>query len=606
MRWHIRFLKFGLAAIALVIVAMAAVELLVWASGGSFIAGVFPYAVALVGTGLLASALIYALCLIPLTSLWRRGAAARVLGAGLTALLLVGVSAGPYMAGRNAALAAVAALKSGDHMPASANPPTTLEIRSRSWSMLLASADSEGCVRECQQLLRSGQAIWVRLVLTPFPLKPQATVTALYRALRGEACAAPGFSPAPGAVCVVEAPDSGEPAEVTLSFESLSPTITKGHISIFADIVSAARATASRRILGHDDEILRETAVETAAPTFPTYFHPLMLVFYPRGLLARHTVSWSQPLNLASVLGQLGYAESLFASHPDAPIVDPYRKDPPGLELTRQLIAVLDLPGAAPFAAPENRVVAEWSRLAGHIEDWTPERIAVLRRVILDRRVRLWYFDSEAFVRFPELATALLPDVVEELENDRTGRLLAPSRGLAASFGRIDPAILRPYSDRVIHLIERGSEFKGLLLPAVGQLGVDPAPYLTPILADISERDFYSQSARATGACRAEKRWAGQLIEPLRHAYRELQGDEDGRSAYRGLLLKSLVNLGDRAFVDHELANMSQIDAERLKEEIRLALGKANPDDGLYEMRTSLAPRGISSGSRDASATQMQ
>jgi hypothetical protein len=114
-------------------------------------------------------------------------------------------------------------------------------------------------------------------------------------------------------------------------------------------------------------------------------------------------------------------------------------------------------------------------------------------------------------------------------------------------------------------------------LPIVGRIGVDPLPYLTPVLADRTSPSAYSFYPRVIGACRADPQWATELISPLREAYRDTAGERGDDQHYRGLLLKALANLGDRDFVEHELITSDRINSKQLPIAIDSALSGKNP-----------------------------
>ncbi len=163
------------------------------------------------------------------------------------------------------------------------------------------------------------------------------------------------------------------------------------------------------------------------------------------------------------------------------------------------------------------------------------------------------------------------------IDIDGIGRDYTPAREAAYRLGDIDAALLVSQASRIVALLDKGPDARAILLPIVGRIGVDPLPYLTPILADRTSPSPYSPNPRVIGACRADPQWAKELISPLRDAYRDTPGERGDDQYYRGLVLKALANLGDRDFVEHELSTSDRINAKQLRIAINSALSAENP-----------------------------
>jgi hypothetical protein len=193
----------------------------------------------------------------------------------------------------------------------------------------------------------------------------------------------------------------------------------------------------------------------------------------------------------------------------------------------------------------------------------------------LDQRIRVPTDFDQIFERHREVAEALLPDILDLLEahgvtNDYTAELQA-----AYTFARIDPDLLAPYAQRILALREKDSKLRGILLPAVGRLGVDPSSYLLPIAHGI-------KGARA--ACFAEIRWAPMLIPGLRDAVSanaHIQNLDISRGSFGEAALKALAKLGDAEFVRQYLAQRGDADAKRLAQRIDFELKRPRGTDSL-------------------------
>ena len=529
------------------------------------------------GTGLA-----YGLCVAPLAASWPAGGRARAVGAAATATLIAVVALAPEYVGRRAVDAATAARVASDHAPSEPIRASTLEIRRPADSYDGTFADQEACGTECRSLLSSGQAQWARVVeIKRFGMRATTSST-FHRALHGKDCAVPGGEPVENAVCVVEAVDPGDAAELVVEFEPpVEPGKDGGQLA-FASIVSERAVVAQTSKVGQGSEAMRETEVTAETPYRPTIFGPAFHAMHSGGLEVMRRTSKINPLTLAGVLTRLGY--SLLppvGATPASGAVQPDWRAPLDDGMTREMIAVLELPGDAPFNSEQMATIFKWVMHARNLQAWTPDLLALVRRFVRDRRVRNPTFFDQVFSGRPEVAKAVLPDVLDMIEAEGIGRDYTPARQAAYRFDSIDEALLRPYADRIVALLDRGRDVRSIVLPAIGRIGVDPLPYLTPILADRTNPSPYSIDPRAMGACRADKEWAKELIGPLRDAYRDTGGERGDDEHYREVLLKALTNLGDRDFVEHELASGDRIDSKRLRQAIDAALSRKNPADWL-------------------------
>jgi hypothetical protein len=220
-------------------------------------------------------------------------------------------------------------------------------------------------------------------------------------------------------------------------------------------------------------------------------------------------------------------------------------------------------------------VISDWLSAARQIKNWAPDQLALLRRIALDQRIRVPTDFHQIFERHREVAEALLPDILDLLEAHGVTNDFTAERQAAYTFARIDPDLLAPYAQRILALREKDSKLRGILLPAVGRLGVDPSSYLLPIAHEIE---------RVRAACSAEIRWAPMLIPGLRDAVsanEHIQKPDISYESFGEAALKALAKLGDAEFVRQYLAQRGDADAKRLAQRIDQELKRPRGRDSL-------------------------
>jgi len=527
-----------------------------------------------------ATGLFYALCAAPAVVLWEEGRSARAMGIALAALAIVAAAYAPGYFGRRQAELSARSLMSADHRPDAAIAATSLEIRRPENDYVGTFIGQNACGSECRAALAGSDLQWVRVTMDrPSGARGKAD-GAFYRALHGGDCAVPGSAtPTNTAVCVVVAEDTREPAELTISFEDLQIAPTESAPWQLSRIASARTVVAVRSKGGDKQEVLKQTEVTYSVPIAPTVVGPRFSGMHSEGADFAPTWRTVNKITLAGVLGQLGYLNAAAASAKSkSPIQDDWRTSIND-EMTREMIAVLDLPQTEPFNPQQMKPVSDWTMHARNVQEWTPDLIALLRRLARDRRIRTPTSFDQIFERQQEVTKALLPDVLDRIALDGINSDYTPARQAAYTFPRIDAALLKPEAARIIALLGQSNDGRASLLPAIGRLGVDPLPYLTPFSDDVSKRSFYAGNPRLIGACRSEKTWATELIEPLRE---ELEAPQTPRDRdRRDLILKALTNLGDGDFARRRLSADADPSAKFLLRQIELDLKRPDPASSL-------------------------
>jgi hypothetical protein len=527
-----------------------------------------------------ATGLLYALCAAPAVALWEEGRSARATGLALAIFIIAGVAYAPNHFGLQQAERSARSLMSRDHTPNAAVAAASLEIRRPENSYDGTFIGQDACGAECRAALAGGVLQWVRVVMDRPSSVRGVTNGAFYRALHGPDCAIPGGAiPTASAVCVVVAEDTRAPAELTISFEDLPLAPTKPAPMQLSRITSARAVVAFRSIGGEPQEVLRRTEVTYTVPVAPTLVGPRFDGMHSEGVDFAPTWRTVNKITLAGVLAQLGYPSAATADAMPKPSFGDDWRTGVNDEMTREMIAVLDLPRTEPFNPQQMKPVSNWIGHARNVKDWTPDLVALLRRVARDRRIREPTSFGGVFASRPEVTEALLPDVLDRIAEDGINNDYTPAREAAYTFPILDAALLKPYAARIVGLLEQSNDVRAILLPAIGRLGVDPLPYLTPFSDDLSKRSSYSTNPRVVGACRAEKTWAPELIGPLREELESSQALRDRDR--RNLILKALVNLGDGDFARQLLGADADADAKFLLHRIEQDSKRPNPADWL-------------------------
>jgi hypothetical protein len=485
----------------------------------------------------------YGLCARPAVRAWSAPPSQRVPAVVLSAVAVMALAVLPGLVGRMQAHFGVLSLRADDHVAAKPPALQSLEIRRPASSYDGTFEDNTGCGPECRSVLAAGSVGWVRVAMRGSP----DSSTVYRRSDAGECSGDPIGKLALPMSCVLVADDPGGVADLVITFDEVAKF--KAGRGTFVTWHPARSVIATRLEGGKAVEILRQTGAVVEIPSIPA--------FIMAGQIAQLNDT-SDAISLRGTLVTLG----LIPAAKLADAIPPRRRtweDGIDAGMNREVEAVLNLSQVGPFNSDQARVISEWLSAARQIKNWAPDQLALLRRIALDQRIRVPTDLHQIFERHREVAEALLPDILDLLEAHGITNDYTAERQAAYTFVSLDPVLLAPYAQRILALREKDSKLRGILLPAVGRLGVDPSSYLLPIGRDI-------EGVRA--ACFAEIRWAPMLIPGLRDAVSENAHIQKPDTSFGEAALKALANLGDAEFVRQYLAQRGDADAKRLAQRI--------------------------------------
>jgi hypothetical protein len=501
----------------------------------------------------------YGLCARPAVRAWSGPPSQRVPAVVLSAVAVLALAVLPGLIGRMQAHFGVLSVRANDHVPAKPPALQSLEIRRPASSYDGTFEDNTGCGPECRSVLAAGRVGWVRVAMLGSP-----DSTTVYRHADAGECGGDTIGKlALPMSCVLIADDPGGVADLVIAFDEVAKF--KSGTGTFVTWRPARSVIATRLEGGKGVEILRQTGAVVEITSIPAF---IMAMHFAQLNDTSHAISLRRTLVTLGLIPAAKLADATPQRH---------RTWEDGIDagMNREVEAVLNLSQVGRFNGDQSRVISDWLSAARQIKNWAPDQLALLRRIALDQRIRVPTNFDQIFERHREVAEALLPDILDLLEahgvtNDYTAELQA-----AYTFARIDPDLLAPYAQRILALREKDSKLRGILLPAVGRLGVDPSSYLLPIAHGI-------KGARA--ACFAEIRWAPMLIPGLRDAVSanaHVQNLDISRGSFGEAALKALAKLGDAEFVRQYLAQRGDADAKRLAQRIDFELKRPRGTDSL-------------------------
>lgn len=500
---------------------------------------------------------VYGACFYPLVAGF---GGSRTVGAAISVGAIAALAFLPGILGQGQAKRIAAEVMADDLRPSEPVAFRSLEIRRKPSDYADLFADNEACGLECRSLLLTGKVDWVRVVmLTGRPARrgaAQPSTSTFYRSGTLLECGVPMAGKAPASSsCVLMSADTGGLADLVIEFsQAYRSSIKAATKSSFMRFKTMRRVEGKVLRAGRRETVYRQSETESAVAFTPSVIAPEFNSLRSSGFEFQKSKQRINQISLTRALEAVGTGVK------SVPGADPKANKPTnwrdGLTpaLTRDVLSVLDLPGAEPFNTEQGKVISTWMMHARQEKEWTPEIVGILRRIVRDTRVRNASYFGQIFERNVKVAKALMPDLLDRMEAEEFGSDNTAARQAAYSFVRIDPQLLAPYRDRIIALARKGGRTGDIAMQAVGRLGVDPLPYLLPFEADLKAFKNYP---RVSGACYAESKWAARLIPELRAAL-EIEPTQDSKmqrryERFRSAVLATLANLGDVDFVRSKL-----------------------------------------------------
>ena len=520
------------------------------------------------------TAAMYITMLLPAVYFWRSGLMPRLMSVVASAFLIFGAATLPYQWEREISEATVSAVAKTDNIPmAIASKAKSLEVRRKKDRFDDFFERGKSCGPECRAVLMDGDVDWVRIVLTDGIESPnngpRNPSYALFRAMSGKDCAVPGFDPPATHRCVLHANNIDDPADIVLSVSNRR--LNKEFRQEFDPDQRIKRIT-DIEVKTFGRNVVAQSMVKYQLPVRPTIIGPKMSGLNSKGAQFLTSSRLSNKQTFRTILIAMGFQmgdleDVVLQTIPRARSW----KDGVDPQMTREVIAILDLPGDEPFDRAKSGIISNWTSHARSEKQWSPELIGLLRRIIRDKRMIHPSNVDQIVARKPEVAKKVLSDVFDMLEAEpaNTRNLHTPARQVAWDFASMHPKLLEPFADRYRKLLNRGGKIRETLIGSVGRFGFNPLSEIAPILgADKVEKKMRRRSNRLKAACQSARQWRPVLVPELRKAAKIENDSRDGRRM-RGLALKILAKFGDRSFVDQNIAWMDEKARKRFLRQIK-------------------------------------
>jgi len=485
------------------------------------------------------TALLYWLCLLPLVLLWKQN---RVLGAIASVVACLAAAVLPYESMKNDAARVFEKVAKSNVSSGLTSKSKTIEIVRKSSGKFFKT--SRPCGPECRGLLLSGKVNWVRHV----DISIKETKTTFFKAVTGDECDVEGMVNKEN-ICILTASDNGEPAGLRIVYEKmkLKDVKTKDHLLEHLEQVSVSEFKDGNRPL-----VYKQSSPGVLLPLRPTVIAVNGAGIHSFGQTIMQKKRVDNIISLNRTLSDLGYEfENI-----KGPKVSHKSKDGPDVTLTREMLAVLNLPDDENFSREKAQPINDWTLAARGLKEFKKHHIDLLGRIVKETRYLNAHFINQIYSRNPNVAKELLPIVLDVLENNphlsQRKYQYTPAHSISYHLYQTDPEILKKYTLRIVELSKRYKSMRNTL----GLLDVDPRPYLLPIaypkdrlkLGSDEQSELHS---RIAAVCRSDDKWKSVLLPELQKAAENAPlptGSGDSYSdpnEYRSRLAKALARYGD-------------------------------------------------------------
>lgn len=519
-----------------------------------------------------ATIFIYLACLAPLIVFWSKNHS--VLPASVFSMVLFAVvGLGPSWISEMQAKEITTTLIAQDFPATAPLTGRSIEIiRARNFTPRIAwkpfKNDSWGKVWEA--LLLSGQVDWIRFSVHPgnrkvFANSKGTPTISYFRSAKGAQCQIPGLPVQEGEQCVRMFEDSRQPADIhILLSEEKRAFPFELNSSWLIKPVSWRMLSIQKRQGNEYQEVLRQSEAQ-----IKTVFQPL--VFQPEGV-----VTWSigrrfNPINLQKFLDKLGFALKNVELGKSKPKPEDLKRQPTEEE-TKQVVWIFALPGHETFNREQSRFINQWLYRAKGYEEWTPERMEFLRKIIRDSRMFSLANVTSIFRLHEEVAKALLPDVLDMIEAKKGEYSQNESNKRMLGLRYLKAELLTPHADRFLKLIKASTgKTRRQLLYISGKIGVNPIPFTGPINLKKPGQDT---GAQIKGLCLSELQWSNEVLPVLRSLITSQELGKESAKPYARYVLKALARHGDFAYAKELEAQANWSDGSNILRQISRDLRK--------------------------------
>lgn len=339
--------------------------------------------------------------------------------------------------------------------------------------------EDEICDSNCTALIENGEVDWIRVVVLATKRSrkyaEQGSVTLFQTGKKREECEVLGSSNPTIFPCILVKPDHGKPADLIIQIEENDDKETAG-----SSFTGWRKLTVSKSNGGSYDLVFYKEEHQIPKISIPTFIQPKSLEMRGDGYELAHSRIRINRIDYGKMFRSIGYNISETTNVPTAATREQKRvgKTEPTDQQIRDVISVLDLPNDEPFNLVQETVVIDWVVGAYNYNDWTDERMEIMRRILHDSRVR---FNSSIrrVSRRPAVSKALLGEALSLLLNGDESVMRGPVRSFVFSMFLMEKDLVAPHRELMVKILREklyGKHYN-VLLSTAAWVGENPTPF---------------------------------------------------------------------------------------------------------------------------------
>ncbi len=251
---------------------------------------------------------------------------------------------------------------------------------------------------------------------------------------------------------------------------------------------------------------------------------------------------------------------------------------PPPEPIHKTIDRILSAGGDEPLG-PELMAVINHhlDTLRGQQRELSPQDVALLQRLLANKRVVDHFHVSEALRRHPEVAAPVIGDILDRLEKPVSEAHGHNHSHLAWIVARAPIESVRPYGQRILKIADMSDQWHlAPLLRIAGRLDVDGSDLLRRRLKAASRS---VREAAVVGVCAADQPWATALAPAVEGILDYYRGKRWGGNGDLIVALKIMKRNERDAEVEAFLRTLPENDARRIKARLaRRPRTDAGPD----------------------------